>query len=138
MSGARAAAAKNKPSTSPKKRKTPPVPKENPKYDEASPTPSPAAESEPETVKEDAGKVEPAPKKPRAASGAEERTAQLKSRIELLKKEDLEFDPSAMANWGKGERVPFMFVALAFDLIEKESGRIVITDIVCNMLRTVL
>ncbi|KAL6199851.1 hypothetical protein ACLB2K_029633 [Fragaria x ananassa] len=42
MSGARAAAAKNKPSTSPKKNKTPPAPKESPKSDEASPTPSPA------------------------------------------------------------------------------------------------
>ncbi|KAL6199850.1 hypothetical protein ACLB2K_029632 [Fragaria x ananassa] len=133
MSGARAAAAK--------KRKTAPAPIENPKSDEASAPPSPAAESKPETVKEaqeDAGKPAPDPRKPRAANGAEERTAQLTSRIELLKKKALEFDPSAVANWGKGDRVPFMFVALAFDLIDKESKRIVITDIVCNMLRTVI
>ncbi|CAA7057484.1 unnamed protein product [Microthlaspi erraticum] len=31
-----------------------------------------------------------------------------------------------------------MFLALAFDLISVESGRIVITDILCNMLRTVI
>ncbi|KAJ6904572.1 hypothetical protein NC652_022556 [Populus alba x Populus x berolinensis] len=43
-----------------------------------------------------------------------------------------------MANWEKGERVPFIFVSLAFDLIANETGRIVITDIVCNMLRTVM
>lgn len=73
-----------------------------------------------------------------AAAGVEERTAQLTSRIELLKKKALDFDPKLVATWDKGERVPFIFVALAFDLIAKESGRIVITDIVCNMLRTVM
>ena len=31
-----------------------------------------------------------------------------------------------------------MFLCLAFDLISNETGRIVITDIVCNMLRTVI
>lgn len=72
------------------------------------------------------------------AAGVEDRTAQLTSRIELLKKKALDFDPKLVATWDKGERVPFIFVALAFDLIAKESGRIVITDIVCNMLRTVM
>ena len=34
--------------------------------------------------------------------------------------------------------MPFLFLCLAFDLISNETGRIVITDIVCNMLRTVI
>ncbi|KAL8055963.1 hypothetical protein ABFX02_04G089300 [Erythranthe guttata] len=40
--------------------------------------------------------------------------------------------------WGEGERVPFVFVAKAFDAISNESGRLAITDIVCNMLRAVI
>ncbi|XP_048444711.1 DNA ligase 1-like [Pyrus x bretschneideri] len=56
----------------------------------------------------------------------------------LLKKKAREFDPKLVANWGQGERIPFVFVCLVFDLLDKETGRIVITDIVCNMLRTVM
>lgn len=80
----------------------------------------------------------PPAKKVCAAAGAQERTAELKSRIALLKKKAGDFDPKLMANWGEGERVPFAFVCLAFDLIANETGRIAITDIVCNLLRTVM
>ncbi|CAA2995406.1 DNA ligase 1 [Olea europaea subsp. europaea] len=55
-----------------------------------------------------------------------------------LKKKATSFDAKRAAYWGKGERVPFMFVAKTFDAISKESGRILITEIVCNMLRTVI
>ncbi|KAL2507040.1 DNA ligase 1 [Forsythia ovata] len=55
-----------------------------------------------------------------------------------LKKKATSFDPKRAAYWGKGERIPFMFVAKTFDAISKESGRILITEIVCNMLRTVI
>lgn len=55
-----------------------------------------------------------------------------------LKKKAANFDPKKAAYWGDGERVPFMFVAKAFSAIEEESGRIAITDIVTNMLRTVI
>nr|GMD64576.1 DNA ligase 1 [Ipomoea batatas] len=55
-----------------------------------------------------------------------------------LKKKAANFDPKKAAYWGDGERVPFMFVAKAFGAIEEESGRIAITDIVTNMLRTVI
>ncbi|CAI9761538.1 unnamed protein product [Fraxinus pennsylvanica] len=55
-----------------------------------------------------------------------------------LKKKATSFDAKRAAYWGKGERLPFMFVAKTFDAISKESGRIVITEIVCNMLRTVI
>lgn len=67
-----------------------------------------------------------------------DRVTQLKSKIGLLKKKPGDFDPENLSCWEKGERVPFMFLSLAFDLIALESGRIVITDILCNMLRTVI
>lgn len=69
---------------------------------------------------------------------AEDRVAELRSKIALLKKKAGEFRPEMVSCWEKGEKVPFIFVCLAFDLIAKETGRIVITDIVCNMLRTVM
>ncbi|KAJ6715706.1 DNA LIGASE 1/3 FAMILY MEMBER [Salix koriyanagi] len=68
----------------------------------------------------------------------EDKNAGLKSKIVLLKKKAGDFKPEMVANWEKGERVPFIFISLAFDLIANESGRIVITDIVCNVLRTVM
>lgn len=67
-----------------------------------------------------------------------DRVTQLKSKIGLLKKKPGDFDPENLSCWEKGERVPFMFLSLAFDLIALESGRIVITDILCNMLRTII
>ncbi|CAN6559892.1 unnamed protein product [Malus baccata var. baccata] len=155
MSGARAAAAKKKPQPSPsKKRKaldsTDPI-----KKPQLLPTPESAcATQDPESVEVKApeskeikeaqessgngGEVVPAGKKVCVAAGAKERTEELKSRMPLLKKKAGEFDPKLVANWGQGERVPFVFVCLVFDLIDKETGRIVITDIVCNMLRTVM
>ncbi|MFS7907146.1 putative DNA ligase (ATP) [Helianthus anomalus] len=55
-----------------------------------------------------------------------------------LKKKPGEFDPEKAGYWGAGERVPFMFVVKVFDEISRVSGRIVITEMVCNMLRTVV
>ncbi|CAL2264689.1 unnamed protein product [Prunus armeniaca] len=146
MSGARAAAAKKKPQASPsKKRKTlEPNPIENPqlllKPENGSPTQAPESKEVKEALESSSngGQVVPPAKKVCAAAGAQERTAELKSRIALLKKKAGDFDPKLMANWGEGERVPFAFVCLAFDLIANETGRIAITDIVCNLLRTVM
>lgn len=56
--------------------------------------------------------------------------------VEELKKKN--FDPKKAVYWVDGERVPFMFVAKAFDAIAEESGRIAITEIVTNALRTVI
>uniref|UniRef100_A0A7N0VEP8 DNA ligase n=1 Tax=Kalanchoe fedtschenkoi TaxID=63787 RepID=A0A7N0VEP8_KALFE len=89
-----------------------------------------------ECVKSEAAE-EPGAKKPRAMT-AEERRAELKSKIGSLKKKPADFDPRSVACWEDGERVPFLFLCLAFDMISNESGRIVITDIVCNMLRTII
>lgn len=55
-----------------------------------------------------------------------------------LKKKAANFDSKKAAYWGKGEKVPFMFLVKALDAISKESGRIAITEIVCNMLTTVI
>lgn len=63
---------------------------------------------------------------------------EMKSKIRLLKTKPGDFNPEKVSCWEKEERVPFLFLALAFDLISNESGRIVITDILCNMLRTVI
>uniref|UniRef100_J3N3L6 DNA ligase n=2 Tax=Oryza brachyantha TaxID=4533 RepID=J3N3L6_ORYBR len=55
-----------------------------------------------------------------------------------LKKKGSEFDPMAAAYWKPGEPVPFLFLARALDLISNESGRIVITEILSNVFRTVI
>ncbi|KAK6144367.1 hypothetical protein DH2020_021187 [Rehmannia glutinosa] len=54
-----------------------------------------------------------------------------------VKKKAANFNVKKAVYWG-GREVPFMFVVKAFDAISKESGRIAITEIVCNMLRTVI
>ena len=74
----------------------------------------------------------------KVCGSVQERTAELKSKIGQLKKKAGDFDLKSVACWKEGERVPFLFICLAFDLIANETGRIVITDIVCNMLRTVM
>ncbi|KAK5846948.1 DNA ligase 1 [Gossypium arboreum] len=85
----------------------------------------------------DEAKKTPDSKKVKVGSTSE-RNAEMKGKIGLLKKKPADFDPNMVACWEKGERVPFLFLSLAFDLISNETGRIVITDIVCNMFRTVI
>ncbi|CAE5959716.1 unnamed protein product [Arabidopsis arenosa] len=85
--------------------------------------------------------IEDTPSRVRISDSAKpksDRVTELKSKIGLLKKKPGDFDPSKVSCWDKGERVPFMFLSLVFDLIAVENGRIVITDILCNMLRTVI
>lgn len=164
MSGARAAAAKKKPqsssssNSSPKKRKTlDSNSTQNPKNLKTTEEVTTGQSSEPkneakcnndindsekkpqEPAKEDVGNNDgtTASKKMRIVS-SQEKIAELKKKISLLKKKPGDFDPSSIACWEKGEPVPFLFLGLAFDMISEESGRIVITDIVCNMLRTVM
>ncbi|KNA23525.1 hypothetical protein SOVF_024140 [Spinacia oleracea] len=55
-----------------------------------------------------------------------------------LKEKPASFKPNSAAWWEDGDKVPFLFLARAFDLIKGESGRIVITNITCNVLRTVM
>ena len=59
-------------------------------------------------------------------------------KISELSKKASEFEPKAAAFWKDGEHVPFLFLARALDLISNESGRIAITEILCNVFRTVI
>ncbi|POO01130.1 DNA ligase, ATP-dependent, N-terminal [Trema orientale] len=152
MSGARAAAAKNKTnphssssSSSPKKRKAPDSkPPQNPDSTPSDkPQSLPAAENGHAAgiavgSQEVAAAEAPPSGAPAAGASVQDRTAELKGKIAQLKRKSGDFDPKSVACWKEGERVPFLFLCLAFDLIAKETGRIVITDIVCNMLRTVM
>ncbi|KAL2651262.1 hypothetical protein R1flu_019390 [Riccia fluitans] len=56
---------------------------------------------------------------------------------ELLKNK-LDFDPTKAAFWKKGEQVPFIFLARALDLISNTTKRLAITEIICNVFRTVI
>ncbi|PIA24803.1 hypothetical protein AQUCO_26200001v1 [Aquilegia coerulea] len=55
-----------------------------------------------------------------------------------LKKRSGDFNPNSAAFWKKGESVPFLFLARAFDLIDKESRRTEMSTILCNTFRTVI
>ncbi|CAM8886383.1 unnamed protein product [Rhodiola kirilowii] len=141
MSGARAAAQKKS-----KKRKSADTPEAKPAapltngekalvvVDPVKPENEAAlSDAKPSEEREEAGG-----KKRRGMMTVEERRVELKSKIGNLKKKPVDFDPSSVACWDDGERVPFLFLCLAFDMISNESGRIVMTDIVCNMLRTII
>ncbi|XP_024031443.1 DNA ligase 1 isoform X2 [Morus notabilis] len=144
MSGARAAAAKKKaqPSSSPKKRKSPDSkPSQNPDSATVLETEAKGQENGDAAGNAVACKevaALPAAKKVCVSASAQERTAQLKSKIAQLKRKAGDFDPKLIDCLKEGEKVPFLFLCLAFDLIANETGRIVITDIVCNTLRTVM
>ncbi|CAJ1979233.1 unnamed protein product [Sphenostylis stenocarpa] len=164
MSGARAAAKKEsqsksrepKPPSISKKRKSPQsTSSQNPK-NLKSPSPPTTAELEQaikpeETVKpektvkpeetvelKEAVKPEPWKVGFLSSSSSNVKTVELKKQVPQLKKKPSSFDPASVTAWEKGQPVPFLFLALAFDMISQESGRIVITDIVCNVLRTVM
>jgi len=140
MSGARAAAAKKKPppSSSPNKRKspTPPSPLKTP---DTVQNPNNNLKT-PETVEkpEEIVHEQPPSKIRNTSSSSKGIVAELKEKVPQLKKKPASFDPSSVVCWEKDKPVPFLFLCLAFDMINEESGRIVITDIVCNLLRTVI
>jgi DNA ligase-1 len=75
------------------------------------------------------------PKKAKASNATKSEEAN--TSLELRKKGS-EFDPMAAAYWKPGEPVPFLFLARALDLISNESGRIIITEILSNVFRTII
>uniref|UniRef100_A0A0E0IUA2 DNA ligase n=1 Tax=Oryza nivara TaxID=4536 RepID=A0A0E0IUA2_ORYNI len=95
-----------------------------------SPTKAKALASESQDIKKPSS-----PKKTKAldAPKSEEKDTTLE-----LKKKGSEFNPMAAAYWSPEEPVPFLFLARALDLISNESGRIVITEILSNVFRTVI
>jgi len=152
MSGARAAAKKNsqskpqtpKPPSSPKKRKSSHSTSSQNPSNKSPKLPSPPTTFEPEeavkpeeAIKPEEG-VKQEQRKVRQLSSSNGKTVELKKQVPLLKQKPSSFDPASVIAWEKGQPVPFLFLALTFDMISEETGRIVITDIVCNMLRTVM
>ncbi|KAL8136494.1 hypothetical protein V2J09_002495 [Rumex salicifolius] len=148
MSGARKAAAASKkkpPVPSPKKRKSPEPISQNPNSDAQNPSSKSPDEfvAKPDVINgANLGSGESAPsnkelkvsctKKPRVAA------IDLDAKIAQLKKKPSDFVSESVAWWDEGQKIPFLFFARALDSISKESGRIVITDIVCNVLQTVI
>lgn len=112
MAAARAAATRNK---KPKTTDDGATPSKNPNPMEPSKDPKPT----------------PQPKE-------KEPSLSVDDRITSLRKKPTEFKPRSAAFWKDGERVPFLFLARALDLIAGESGRIAMTDILCNVFRTVM
>ncbi|XP_042406854.1 DNA ligase 1-like [Zingiber officinale] len=55
-----------------------------------------------------------------------------------LKRKCADFNPKKATSWKNGEPVPFLFLARALELISNESGRIAMTEILCNVFRTVI
>lgn len=94
---------------------------------------SPAVDADVENPTNDELKDEgsEAVEKPTASISPEESAAE-------LKKKGADFEAKRAACWGDGERVPFVFVAKALDAVSKETGTIVITEILSNMLRAVM
>ncbi|KAJ0968745.1 hypothetical protein J5N97_021622 [Dioscorea zingiberensis] len=80
----------------------------------------------------------PPPKKPKTLEEAPHSDAEQKNPILELKKKGSDFNPKAAASWKDGQPVPFLFLSRALELISNESGRIAITDIICNVFRTVM
>lgn len=95
-----------------------------------SPTKAKGQASQPEEKKR--------PASPKKAKTTDPQKSEEKNTTLELKKKGSEFDPLAAAYWKPGEPVPFLFLAQALDLISNESGRIVITEILSNVFRTVM
>lgn len=116
MSNARTSSAAKK-----KKKNTPP-----PQASTSSPSPIKRKTQDPDSAKVEA--FSDSAKKSKSLTTQTD--DELKSKVVLLKRKPGDFDPERVSWWEKGERVPFLFVALAFDLVSGESGRIVITDMI--------
>ncbi|KAF3789524.1 DNA ligase 1 [Nymphaea thermarum] len=104
--------------------------------------PSKRAKIVEETPKKDA-EISDEPAKPTGSSGGGGKGGSsegfdLDAKIRQLTKKPPEFKPKSAAFWKEGEHVPFLFLARALDLIANESGRIAMTDIMCNVFRTVI
>ncbi|KAK7334629.1 hypothetical protein VNO80_26389 [Phaseolus coccineus] len=96
--------------------------------------PSPQAVKPEEVVKPEQGEVCHLS----SSNSSNGKTVEMMKQVSLLEQEPSSFNPASVTAWEKGQPVPFLFLALAFDIISQKSERIVITDIVCNMLRTVM
>ncbi|XP_056162861.1 DNA ligase 6 isoform X5 [Syzygium oleosum] len=48
------------------------------------------------------------------------------------------YNPIEHASWRRGEPAPYIHLARTFDLVEREKGKIKVTSMLCNMLRSLL
>ncbi|KAF8395285.1 hypothetical protein HHK36_019228 [Tetracentron sinense] len=140
MANARAAARKKgRPSPS-KKQKT--LETNSPKQDQDLKAKEPESklklEEKQETLETNVPKQDQDLKHKKPDSSKKERSMSIDERIAQLSRKASEFNPKSAAYWKDGEHVPFLFLARAFDMISKESGRIAITEITCNLFRTVI
>ncbi|KAL5709917.1 hypothetical protein ACHQM5_020541 [Ranunculus cassubicifolius] len=142
MATARAAAQKkssSRPSSSPNKRKKETSEDPNPKSDEPSSKSAKIDDPPPVELKsEPLNSSDLNPKAKELVKKKDDRPVNLEESIAQLKKKPSEFKPKSAAYWKAGDPVPFLFLARAFDLIDNESGRIAITEILCNAFRTVI
>ncbi|MED6186729.1 tRNA ligase [Stylosanthes scabra] len=150
MSGARAAAAAKKKkseqsqqptASSPKKRKPPSFtpPTQTSTLNPNDPKPSETVPTPPiDPPKQEPEKEGPPPTKTRHVASSSSFLQELRERVPQLKAKPQKFEPSSVASWEKGTPVPFSLLALALDMISKESGRIASTDIACNLMKTVI
>ncbi|XP_008797049.2 DNA ligase 1 [Phoenix dactylifera] len=82
---------------------------------------------------------EPSPPRPKPAKTLRTQPDEKKKNAALeLRKKCTDFNPGAAAYWKDGEPVPFSFLVHAWELIGNESGRIAMTEILCNAFRTVI
>jgi DNA ligase-1 len=123
-----AAAPKSEAKSDPKPSAEAPVPQSDDKR--RSPSPTKASQSE------DKKRPSSPPKKPKTST-ATTKPEEANTTLELKKKGG-DFDPAAAAYWKPGEPVPFLFLARALDPIPNESGRILITEILSNVFRTII
>ncbi|XXG45927.1 hypothetical protein AAC387_Pa02g0886 [Persea americana] len=76
--------------------------------------------------------------KPKEKEATPPSSLSINDKIASLRKKPIEFNPHSAAFWKDGEPVPFLFLARALDLISRERGRIAMTDIQCNVFRTIM
>ncbi|CAN6287892.1 unnamed protein product [Urochloa humidicola] len=135
------AAGEKKRSTSPVKSKAPAAAaqldgaKENSPSPKRSKTLAAKSDAAPPTKVQAASQPDDKKQKPKPTDSSKSKE---KNTTLELKKKGSEFDPMAAAYWKPGEPVPFLFLARALDIISNESGRIVITEILSNVFRTVM
>lgn len=128
MGAARAAAGKRSKNSTNSNSKTSSLP---------SPTPSPKKPKTLDTTV-DSKPQEEDDKKKKPLSSADSPQVHVRNFEVEIKKKGSDFNHEFVASWKNGEPVPFLFLARALDLISGEPGRIAITDMMCNVFRTVI
>jgi len=70
-------------------------------------------------------------------SDSQQKIAQMMRKVELLKSPTEDFEPRSVVCWDDGEKVPFIFLCLAFEMISSTAKMSLKTRIATNMLSAV-